>query len=155
MDPVAVLASIQSGISITKAMVSGLKAIKETDKALATVELQEQVIDVREQLVNAKDLITTLLQENQELRSQIQIARELEHDENGNVLWRIEEGRRRGPYCSTCYGAENKIISLSGDDDSSWYCPKCKNHYHTKEWSAEQMRKHQALSQSYSRGPFL
>lgn len=147
MDPTVVLNSIQGAISITKAMFSCLKTLKQTDQKLAILDLKDYITKIREQLVNAKDLIINLMQENQELKNQIQIEKELEHDENGNVLWLKKNRLRTGPYCSNCYGAQGKLISLNSRYDGSWGCPSCKNHYYTKEWQAEQMRKHREACQ--------
>ncbi|NGX43632.1 MAG: hypothetical protein K940chlam7_01931 [Chlamydiae bacterium] len=151
MDPISALSAIQGALDLTKTALSGIKSIRDTNAALKTLELRQDMLDLKEQLLAAREATTDLIQENLDLRSQLQAANELEHDENGNILWRVIEGCKRGPYCSTCYGADSKIISLSGDDDGSWFCPGCKNHYHTKEWRAEQTQKHRRLADRFSR----
>ncbi len=100
---------------------------------LVLVEIQEQVVEIKEKLVDAKEGTMALQEENLDLRRQLQLIDELEHDEDGNILWRIVQGQKRGPYCSTCNGNEKKQIPLNGDDPGSWNCPNCKNHFTTKQ----------------------
>jgi len=155
VDLISALSGIQGALDITKGVLGGIKAVRETNAALKVLDFQEQVLEIKEQLLAAKEATTALIQENQELRSQLQLERELVHDENGNVLWRVVDERRSGPYCSTCYGGDGKEISLSGDrDDGSWNCPRCKNRFHTKEWKDQQDREHEQLASQRCRSLF-
>lgn len=154
MDPISALSAIQGALDLTKAAYSEIRVIGDTNAALKTIDLQQDMLDLKEKLLAAREAITNLIQENQELRSQLQTANKLEHNENGNILWRVIEGRKRGPYCSTCYGASRKVISLSSVDDGSWCCPRCKNRYRTNEWRNEIIQKHQRLKDRSSKWSF-
>ncbi len=145
LDPLAVLTSIQGAISITKAMFAGLKAVKETNQALSALDLQTQVVEISQELLNAKEVIICLMQQNQDLRAQLKVTSELEHDQASNVLWSVEDGKKRIPYCSTCHGAEAKLIPLSESEPDSWFCPKCRNHFCTKRCRDERHLKMQSL----------
>lgn len=152
IDPVSAVTLIQTSIATLKGMSELLKKSKEIDKAMTQVDMREQLVEVQESLVDAKNKAIELTEENRDLRYQLQLREELHHDRDANILWREKESKKEGPYCSTCHGAENKLISLSGDDEKgSWHCPKCKNFFRTKEWHKEQVRKHQNLGQIFSR----
>lgn len=116
-----------------KAISSTLKSVKEIDQKIALHSVHEQLVELQERLLDARDQTSELISQNQELRQQLTIKEEIQHQEDGNILWRIVGGQNKGPYCSTCYGAENKLISLSGNDPGAWHCPKCKNHFHTRQ----------------------
>ncbi len=77
------------------------------------VEIRDQVLELQESLVNVKEQAIELMQQNQELRKRLQVNSELQHDEDGNIFWRMDSNKKRGPYCSTCYGVGEKFISLS------------------------------------------
>ena len=138
------------GISLTTNIIAALKKLSEVNKALATIDLQELVVEMRKQFLEAKDCINSLKQENQELRSQLQMKNKLELDEDGNVFWKVHEGQKKGPYCSTCYGDEKKLISLSSSDPGLWRCPKCDNHFSTKRGREEQQQKHENLCRAHN-----
>ena len=151
MDVVSGLAAIQSAMTCLKAISSTLKSIKEIDQKIALHSVREQLVELQERLLDARDQTSELISQNQELRQQLTIKEEIEHQEDGNILWRIVGGQKKGPYCSTCYGAENKLISLSGNDPGAWHCPKCKNHFHNRQWSEKKAREHEQLTRQYNR----
>jgi len=146
MDIVSGLAAIQSAMACAKGISSAIKTIKETDQKIALLDIREQLIEMEERLLDARDQTNELISQNQELRLQLTLKEEMRLQEDGNILWRIEDGVKKGPYCSTCYGSEGKLISLSGNDPGTWHCPKCKNHFHTKQWSEVQKRQYDQLS---------
>lgn len=151
MGVVSGLAAIQSVITCLKGVTSALKSFKELDQKIVLLNVREQLAEFQERLLDARDEAYELMRQNQELRHQLTLKEEIQHQEDGNVLWRIVDGQSKGPYCSTCYGAETKLISLSGDDPDKWHCPKCKNHFHTRKWSKEQKRQYDQLNRQYGR----
>ena len=125
---------------------SAVKTVKETNQKISQLDLREHLAELKEKLLEARDLTSELIRENQDLHEQLKLKEEIQFQEDGNILWRVEGKSKRGPYCSTCYGDENRLISLSGNDDpGTWYCPKCKNHFHTKQWHINQRHKHENL----------
>ncbi len=152
MEPVSVLTMIQGSFSILKSISEVLKKGREIDEAMLIVEIREQMLELQESLVNVKEQTIELMQENQELWKRLQVNNELQHDEDGNILWRVQGDKKSGPYCSTCYGVGEKLISLSKSEDSgSWYCPQCKNRFHTQQWYKEQHQKHEYLRREFYR----
>lgn len=151
MDVASGLAAIQGAMTCLKAISSGLKTVKEIDQKLTLLSVREQLVELQERLLDARDQTSELISQNQELRQQLTIKEEIQHQEDGNILWRVVNGQNKGPYCSTCYGAESKLISLSGNKPGAWHCPKCQNHFQTRQWSEEQARKHEQLNRQHHR----
>lgn len=112
MDVASGLAAIQGAMTCLKAISSGLKTVKEIDQKLALLSVREQLVELQERLLDARDQTSELIGQNQELRQQLTIKEEIQHQEDGNILWRVVNGQNKGPYCSTCYGAESKLISF-------------------------------------------
>jgi len=151
MDPIAVVVGIQGAMDCVRGLSEALKAVKETDNALSMLNIREQLVELKEKLIDAKELAIEQDQEIKKLRNLLQLKDEVQHDEDGNILWRIIEGQKRGPYCSTCYGSEDKLISLSENDPGAWHCPNCENHFHTRQWNERQKQKLERLNQSFGR----
>ncbi len=142
MDIVSGLAAIQSAMACAKWISCIIKTIKKTDQKIALLDVREQLIEMEERLLEARDKTNELISQNQEFRLQLTLKEKMHPQEDGNILWRIENGVKKGPYCSTCYGS----ISLSGNDPDTRHCPKCKNHFYTKQWSEVQKRQYAQLS---------
>lgn len=148
MDPHTIISSIKDALGLLGGIQATVKAINDANQASTRLEFKEQINDIREQLSDARESAMTLLEENQDLRQQLLLQEELSHQEDGNILWRILNGEKKGPYCSTCYGDLKKLISLSGRNDGAWTCPKCKNHFSTIKWYTERKSEHAILARA-------
>lgn len=146
MDLVSGLAAFEAVMTCLKGVNVAVKLAKETDQRLDLLDMRSQLVDLQECVLEARVQTAKLIYENQELHQQLAWKNEVQHQEDGNICWRIENGQKRGPYCSTCYGDAGKLISLSENGDGSWYCPKCKNHFHTKKWNEDQKRLYRQLN---------
>lgn len=152
MDVVTGLTSIQAAISCLKGITSALKSVKEIDQKIIVLNIREQLAELQERLLDARDENNDLMRQNQELRDLLKLRDEIQHQEDGNILWRIVDDKQKGPYCSTCYGADDKLIPLSaGNGEGVWHCPKCKNHFHTRQWNEEQRRQLARLNHQHGR----
>jgi hypothetical protein len=146
MDLVSGLAAIKGALTCLQGLSTALKMVKETDQKIAQYELKEQLAELKEKLLEARDVTSELILQNQDLSQRLKRKEEMQLQEDGNILWRMEGEEKKGPYCSTCYGAEDKLISLNGSDPGAWNCPKCKNHFHTKQWAIDRLRSHENLN---------
>ncbi|NGX36397.1 MAG: hypothetical protein K1000chlam1_01243 [Candidatus Anoxychlamydiales bacterium] len=138
IDIVAAMNAIKISINCAKGVSEGLKAINEVDQKLAFLEMKQKQVMLIESLLNAKEKIY-------ELHTKLSLQQSMEHQSDGNIMWKIKELKKSGPYCSTCLGDEKKAITLNDNGDGSWNCPKCKNHFNTKQWRQDQDEKHQRL----------
>ncbi|NGX48502.1 MAG: hypothetical protein K940chlam5_00088 [Candidatus Anoxychlamydiales bacterium] len=142
IDIVAAIEAIKISINCVKVVSEGLKAIKEVDQKLDFLEMKQQLVKLTENLLNAEEKIY-------ELDTKLSLQQSIEHQSDGNIMWIIKELKRSGPYCSTCFGDEGKTITLNDNGDGSWNCPKCKNHFHTKQWRQDQDEKHRRIKRLY------
>jgi hypothetical protein len=144
IDVLTLLGAIQTSIDCAKGVSEGLKAIKEVEQQLAFLEMKRQQMELINSLLEAKDKI-------RDLHGQLVLQEQMEHQQDGNIMWRVQGQKRHGPYCSTCYGDQGKLIFLSGDDSGARHCPKCKNHFFTKQWHVDQREKIRNLDIGYRR----
>lgn len=102
------------------------KEIIELLKKGATVEAQEQIMELREAVI-------TLQEENFELRNKIRkldeklrIKGQLKFSRN--VYWSHEGQAKDGPFCPRCFDIDQKLARLQ-DYGDCWYCVACKQGY--------------------------
>jgi|GEM_PF-3312323 len=151
MDVVYSLAAIQNAITCFTTLSSSIKSVKEMDQKIASHDIREHLLELQERLLDAKGQMSELIYQNQELKQQLTIKKEILHQEDGNILWRVVDGQKKGPYCSTCYGVASKLIPLSEICLESWNCPHCKNHYRTHQWKSNQKKGLEQLNNYYNR----
>ena len=85
MDVVSILAAIQNAMTCLKAISSTLKSVKEIDQKIALHGIREQLVELEERLLDARDQASELISQNQELRQQLTIKEEIQHQENANI----------------------------------------------------------------------
>lgn len=150
MDIGTGLTALQAANTCLQGILAVVKKSKELDEQLSILDFKDQLIELREKLQDVRDECNALVHENQNLQEQLKLKDEMQHEEDGNIIWRIVGEKRYGPYCSTCYMGEGKAITLSSSSDvGAWNCPKCKNHFNTKQWDVDQLEKYQALRRSH------
>ena len=101
------------------------RAIKAA-QALHDVELKEALADTKLDLVNAKELIANLKDENRILKEQINLKSKVKYDEFG-IAW-IDDGA----HCSGCLGSKEKQVRLKKLHDSYFQCPACDTYFNTR-----------------------
>lgn len=67
MDVASGLAAIQGAMTCLKAVSSALKTVKEIDQKLALLGVREQLVELQERLLDARDYTSELISQNQEL----------------------------------------------------------------------------------------
>ncbi len=101
------------------------KNVLEAIKKVATVEVQQQVIDLQAGILEMQERLSTLQQENQDLLEKLTIAGTLDYKDG---CYRRTSGSDQGPFCSRCWDAEKKLIHLTKTHDpNSMACNNC-NH---------------------------
>jgi hypothetical protein len=123
-----------AGLGISEAMELARKAT-ELVKGLATIGLQETIMDLRQAILNVKDEMLRLREENQALRTQVAEKSSWDESAAGYKLIATPTGgtvyHTEGPpdhyACPTCF-ASRKIIPLqhAGGSSVAYQCPQCK-----------------------------
>ena len=105
-------------------MLPNYKDIVDLIKKGADVEAQEKFLELREEAINFREENIALRERVKDLEETLQLKGELFYERT--VYWRIlEDGKKDGPYCSTCYDDGGKVIHLHEWGDT-WHCRVCK-----------------------------
>ena len=97
------------------------KDIVELLKKGATVEAQEQIMKLREAVLELQEENVALKQKLREAEDALKLKDELQFD--GAVYWRTQAGSRVGPFCPQCFDVEGKLVRLQSSGDV-WICTK-------------------------------
>ena len=74
-------------------------------KKVATVELQEELLNLKEQILNIRAENLELLEKVSELKAKLTLSQNLTYDKP--YYWIEAQGEREGPFCQKCYDDEN------------------------------------------------
>jgi len=110
----------------------GYKEIIDLLKKGATLEAQEKIMELREASISLQEENFNLREELRVLKEQCVLKESLDFD--GNVYWKMSNGKREGPFCPACHDSDSKQIRLHGltprqGKTSKWNCKICKNYY--------------------------
>ena len=108
------------------------KDIYELVKKGATIDLQQRLMQLREEALALQEDNIQLRQKVQMLEEQLRQRNEPEFD--GEIYWFPKDGGKKdGPFCQKCFDAEQKLIRLQsgkGEDWSfDWRCSVCGTNY--------------------------
>jgi ribosomal protein L37AE/L43A len=139
----AVLTSIKSATEIAK-------LLKETDLSLEKAEVKLKLADLISTLADAKmeiagvqDLLREKETKIRELEEVLALRADLEYE--APYYWRINEGKKDGPFCQQCYDADDKLIRLQEKrTKGAWDCKRCGKHFYD-----EQHKKTNATNETF------
>ena len=122
-----VIGGITAAIGLAKQLLE-LKAVaKDAQTKLLVAELQVQLAQLKSQLAE-------LVEENTRLKEALKKAEAVTPEValKGGLYFKLDGD---GPYCTTCYDSEKKLIRVSemGEvfrSSGRWRCGVCKSHYH-------------------------
>lgn len=104
------------------------------------VEMIQKVISAQEAVINMQDKITKLQSENQKLKEKENMKKKIERYQ-GATLITLKTDNPKIPYCSTCYGNDNKLIQLKIKGDL-YQCLNCKSYFYFDELpNSEEIRR--------------
>ena len=102
------------------------KDIVDLLKKGATVEAQEQIMELREAVITLQDENFELRNKIRNLEDELKIKGQLKFNET--VYWIHEGSAKDGPFCPRCYDIDQKLSRLQ-DYGHSWYCVACNQGY--------------------------
>ena len=111
-----------------------IKILKEVFTAAQKsndIEMVQKVITAQEEVINMQDKITKLQSENQKLKEKVKLNKNIERYQ-GTTLITLKSDNPKIPYCSTCYGNDNKLIQLKIKGDLC-QCLNCKSYFYFAE----------------------
>ena len=101
------------------------KDIVELLKKGATVEAQEQIMELREGALALQEENFGLREKVRNLEESLRIKGQLQFD--GASYWLSDGNKTDGPFCQHCYDTSGKLIRLQ-DWGDTWNCFACKNY---------------------------
>ena len=111
------------------------KDIYELVKTGMTIELQEQLMGLREEALQIQEENLGFRKRVAELEDKLAIRSSVQFD--GQIYWRtISDDRKEGPFCQRCFDIDSKLVHLQhksytidGNTYSSWDCFECHRSY--------------------------
>lgn len=126
------LQSIKAAIDITKELRNIDTTLKDAEFKLKLADLIEKLSDAKIQLSEANDTIIDLNSEIRALREKLDQESEVTFKDGHYYLKDPKDGEAPGPFCTTCYSSEKKLILLSDlprqmRQLGNYRCPICSN----------------------------
>jgi len=91
--------------------IEAIKQVAELVKLAGRIDLYEQILDLREEMVTLRSDKLKLSEELAECKRVQDISDRLV--KRGNFYYkRLDDGKEDGPLCVTCWDAENKAIHV-------------------------------------------
>jgi hypothetical protein len=121
------------GLGISDAVTLSGRLV-ELAKTTMTLDLQEQIAQLREAVLNAKEEILSLREERGELHRAAALREQVKFD--GSLYWRdTPERGKDGPFCQRCYDVESRLVRLQHYPQGfgfPWQCLHCSKGYQQK-----------------------
>lgn len=135
-DPISVASF---ALSLTKSATGALSALRERSKVSKDLDIKDQISTLYDNVLELKEVINRLLDENKELRRQLE---EQQHPPEEPELRAVGEANYyfvggKGPYCQPCYDDKRKLVALEQPYTSEWgsvsrHCLVCNNSFYEK-----------------------
>jgi tRNA(Ile2) C34 agmatinyltransferase TiaS len=103
------------------------KDVLELVKKGATIELQERLMQLREEALVLQEENIKLKETVQALEKEREIEQELVYEQP--YYWRVKDDQKEGPYCQKCYDSDKHLIRLQAQGQGEWICKACGGHY--------------------------
>jgi hypothetical protein len=120
--------SIATGISAVKTGFELIKSAREllTRTTIDPAEVQNRLLELQALMLEAQEALRSAEEENRSLKRRMEaltaqkhVAETLEYAEH--LYWqRAEDGRLDGPYCTTCWDHDRKLIRLKFENEGEY-----------------------------------
>jgi hypothetical protein len=111
--------------------VAGSAANAEQNKKMG--EAYKAVLDAYREAIELQDENSKLKRELESFDDKRRLRAALKRDTDVYYFEETTEGFHTGPYCSQCFDADGKLITLKRTNTQKtyqdWYCGMCKNFY--------------------------
>jgi hypothetical protein len=101
-----------------------VKDIYALAKKAENLDLQERIMDLREEILTLEEENLDLKKRIKALEDDMDVKENLDFDVN--KYWKIlPDGKKDGPFCQRCSDADTKLIRLL-ESDTVWRCHECR-----------------------------
>jgi hypothetical protein len=113
--------------AVFKTLKEGADAIREAKN----LELYERMLSVYGDVMELVEKNRELTEENRSLNDQLQVKGSLDFD--GERYWLTKEGKKDGPFCSTCWDIDSKLVRMRtykhySTNETDFTCDYCGRH---------------------------
>ncbi|MDZ7798955.1 MAG: hypothetical protein U5L76_05155 [Patescibacteria group bacterium] len=102
-----------------------LKSIGSVLKEANKIEEYKQIIEIQQELLNLTQKNASLIDKNKNLKEKLKLKEKIVFEYDS--YWTVEEGSKKGPYCTACWDNKNKLIRLQSSKTGYRRCPICDN----------------------------
>jgi hypothetical protein len=118
-------------IDSTKELAKLAQQIGNIEVYNQVIALQSQVMELMSDNMKARDELRASQDEIRTLRDNAELAKSLNHD--GERYWLTKDGRKDGPFCSTCWDIDSKLVRMKTYQayetrETSYVCDYCGRH---------------------------
>ena len=112
-------------------LIETTKIAYELAKKAANNELQEKLMDMREQALELQEENIALKKQIKELGEAMTLSREVLLDERSQTYWLKKADREKpeGPYCTRCWDVNKLLVRLHKHDTGGGTCLECRNYF--------------------------
>jgi len=122
-----------------------IQNIIDTIREFGSIEAAKELIDLQHEILATQQEIQTLLQENIELKSQLENVENI--IEISGFYYDKSNYNNPGPFCSGCYGGKNKLVLLlrkkpsefDGFEKDVHFCNFCRTVYYGEPLDADEI----------------
>jgi hypothetical protein len=108
-------------------MIPKYKDIMELVKKGATVEAQEQIMELREFALGLQEENFDLKEKTKSLEEALQLRKSVQWSEPYYFI--VDGENKDGPYCQRCKDVDDNLVRLQGRNNDFWSCFECKANY--------------------------
>ena len=103
------------------------KQVAELVKKYNDQELYAKLIDLRDEIFTLKEENMKLREQISQLESEAKINEDMSYE--APFYWLVHGDERDGPYCQKCFDSKKKRIRLQVNNNDYWQCLECKSGY--------------------------
>ena len=101
----------------------GIKDVAKIVQQADNIDLYRQLLDLGTQALDMQSEIKRLQEENAKLKGDLYRQQNIER--HNGIYITLKEDDRKIPYCSTCYGKDDKMIQMEDAACGEYQCPVC------------------------------
>jgi hypothetical protein len=128
VDPITTLGLARTTTQLVKEATDLARAAKNTDLAEKLIDLYQNVVELTDTNQQLRGQVYELKSEIAELKRRPEIASRLRYDNeaHGSYYLRSEDGKTEdGPFCTTCWDADAKLIRKTPNQWELLACAFC------------------------------
>jgi hypothetical protein len=119
---------LTSAVGAASAAISSVKNARDIAKSSHDHELKAAISDAFDAVLDLKEKVHELTEQNRSLREQLERRDDIAHDEGSGYFYKTNENK---PLCPKCYQQSNPLpVYLQVWNDGTTSCPVCETRFY-------------------------